>query len=195
MPRTPEYDRDAVIEQATHVFWERGYGQTSVSDLVKATGLNPGSLYAAFGSKKGVFLEVLAQYNQAFIVHLDELVAEDSASVLGCIRGLLDEIVEETVKGNDERGCLSVNSLLEMSQHDADISKAVSTYTETIRRRFETLLIQARDNGEIPADKDCRAASSFLLNNVWGMRVMCRSKPTRKSMQAIVDGVMTGLTA
>ncbi len=67
MPRTPEYDRDQVIGQATAVFWERGYGQTSVCDLVAATGLQPGSLYAAFGSKKGVFLEVLDHYNRQFL--------------------------------------------------------------------------------------------------------------------------------
>ncbi len=59
MPRTPEYDRSHVVDQAMAVFWERGYGKTSICDLVAATGLKPGSLYAAFGSKKGIYLEVL----------------------------------------------------------------------------------------------------------------------------------------
>ena len=63
MPRPPGYQRSTVLGRATELFWRRGYGATSVADLVTATGLKPGSLYAAFGSKKGLFLEVLAQYN------------------------------------------------------------------------------------------------------------------------------------
>ena len=59
MARHAEFNRDDVIHQATYVFWERGYARTSVSDLVDATGLQPGSLYAAFGNKKGLFLEVI----------------------------------------------------------------------------------------------------------------------------------------
>ena len=67
MPRHAEFDRDNVIDQATSVFWERGYAKTSVGDLVSATGLQPGSLYAAFGNKKGLFLEVIDQYNRGFV--------------------------------------------------------------------------------------------------------------------------------
>ena len=53
-----------------HLFWEQGYGKTSIGDLVDATGLQPGSLYAAFGNKKGLFLAVIEHYNQAFIAKI-----------------------------------------------------------------------------------------------------------------------------
>ena len=43
MPRTPEYDRSVVVDRAMAVFWTRGYSQTSICHLVKATGLKPGS--------------------------------------------------------------------------------------------------------------------------------------------------------
>ncbi|WP_353485842.1 TetR/AcrR family transcriptional regulator [Apilactobacillus xinyiensis] len=42
-----------------HVFLSNGYEATSLDDLVNATGLLRGSLYAAFGSKRSMFLEVL----------------------------------------------------------------------------------------------------------------------------------------
>ena len=38
-------------------FWEHGYRDTSVDDLVGATGVRPGSLYNAFrGGKRELFL-------------------------------------------------------------------------------------------------------------------------------------------
>ena len=120
MPRSPEYDRSAVVEQAMTVFWERGYGKTSISDLVGATGLQPGSLYAAFGNKKGLFLEVIEQYNQQFIARIRD-VREQPGAAIDKIGALLQQIVEEQANSHDHRGCLTVNAMLEMSQHDSEI--------------------------------------------------------------------------
>ena len=81
MPRPCEYDRETVVEQATALFWEQGYGKTSIGDLVDATGLQPGSLYAAFGNKKGLFLAVIEHYNQAFIAKIRALREEPGAAI------------------------------------------------------------------------------------------------------------------
>lgn len=191
MPRPPEYDREAVVLQAMEVFWERGYGQTSISDLVDATGLQPGSLYGAFGNKKGVFLEVLDYYNQSF---LEKITAPTNGPVLPLVRSLLDTIVSEAVSSRDQRGCLSVNALLEMAQHDEDIAAKLVHYNQRITDAFTTLLGRARDEGEIDARKDPAIMAAFLVNNIWGMRVSCKSKPGRESLQAIVDAVMSALT-
>jgi AcrR family transcriptional regulator len=41
------------------VFWRKGYEGASLSDLTEAMGINPPSLYAAFGNKEGLFRAVL----------------------------------------------------------------------------------------------------------------------------------------
>jgi TetR/AcrR family transcriptional repressor of nem operon len=190
MPRPPEYDRDTVISQAMTVFWERGYSQTSVSDLVDATGLGPGSLYAAFGNKKGVFLEVLDQYNRAF---LDAIRQMRDSNVLFATRNLLDDIIDQTVAGRDHRGCLSVNALLEMSQHDEDIAGHLARQNDAVRKAFAALFAAGQERGEIGERADAEALASFLVNNIWGMRVACRSKPDRHSLESIVESVMVVL--
>ena len=190
MPRPREYDRDAVVLQAMDVFWERGYSQTSISDLVDATGLQPGSLYGAFGSKKGVFLEVLDRYNQSF---LDKITAPADGPVLPLIRSLLDTIVSEAVSSCDQRGCLTVNALVEMAQHDEDIALKLAQYNQRITDAFATLLQRGQGEGEIDARKDPAIMAAFLVNNIWGMRVSCKSKPGRESLQAIVDTVMSAV--
>ena len=60
--RPLSFDRDAALEQAMHVFWERGYEAASIADLTAAMGITPPSLYTAFGDKEKLFLEAIERY-------------------------------------------------------------------------------------------------------------------------------------
>src|SRR4051794_26968153 len=64
MARPRSFDRDAALEQAMRAFWANGYEQTSISDLTKAMGIGPPSLYAAFGDKRRLFDEAVAHYQR-----------------------------------------------------------------------------------------------------------------------------------
>ena len=192
MSRHAEYDRNTVIAQATAVFWDQGYGKTSVGDLVKATGLQPGSLYAAFGNKKGLFLEVLDQYNQGFIARIRQLRAEEGASIAK-IHGLLRQMVDEAAAGEADRGCLAVNALLEMSRHDPDIATSLRGYNAELRKAFAWIVKDAQAEGDVPADRNANELATFVINNIWGMRVMCKSRADRGSLDAIVTGVVCAL--
>ena len=192
MPRPPGYQRSTVLGRATELFWRRGYGATSVADLVTATGLKPGSLYAAFGSKKGLFLEVLAQYNSGFLDEVDACVAA-APTPLTAIRELLQRMADASLGESGRRGCLAVNALLEMAEHDADIAAAVRTQNETLRARLQTVLETAARSGELGEGRDPQQLATFVLNNFWGIRVLCKTAPNRRSLDAIVEGVMSAL--
>ena len=60
--RPREFEESAVLDAAMHLFWRSGYAATSVADLCKATGLGAGSLYAAYGDKRGLFIAALRRY-------------------------------------------------------------------------------------------------------------------------------------
>jgi TetR/AcrR family transcriptional regulator, transcriptional repressor for nem operon len=194
MSRSPSFDRAAVVSKAMHVFWRRGYGQTTVSDLVAATGLQPGSLYAAFGNKKGVFLEVLDCYNRDFLERIRQLGA-DGRPVLPSLRAMLESMVEDTLAGRNRQGCLAVNALLEMAAHEPDVARQLERNNARVREAFTQLLERARADGEIPADRSTESLAAFLVNNLWGMRVTCRSCTDADTLRAVVDGMMGALTA
>ena len=192
MARHAEYDRNKVIARATAVFWVRGYGKTSIGDLVAATGLQPGSLYAAFGNKKGLFVEVIDQYNRRFITRVNALRDAPGRSI-DKVEALLRQIVDEATAGHDERGCLTVNALLELATHDEEIAARLRGYNAQLRKAFAWLIKDAQAEGDINVARDANEVASFVLNNVWGLRVMCKSRPDRASLDAIVDGVLSGL--
>lgn len=50
-----------MIAKCASAFRSNGYEGTSVDDLVEASGLHRGSLYKAFGSKRGLFVQALGQ--------------------------------------------------------------------------------------------------------------------------------------
>src|SRR6188508_1544575 len=66
MARPREFDVDDVLLKATAVFWRRGFAATSMSDLYEATGLKPGSLYAAFKDKDHLFRRCFEAYAAFF---------------------------------------------------------------------------------------------------------------------------------
>lgn len=194
MPRPPSFDRAEVIERATDVFWQRGYDRTSVSDLVQATGLKPGSLYAAFGSKKGLFLEVLKAYQANSAGRLRESLRQ-SRSPLEAIRCFFEELVEETLQDPQGRGCLMVNTLLEFSRHDPDVQSELSSGLSGIERLFGEALRHASESGELDPRLDTDATAAFLVNNLWGIRVTCRGRPAREAVEGVVRTVLAALAA
>lgn len=194
MPRPPSFDRAEVIERATEVFWQRGYGGTSVSDLVQATGLKPGSLYAAFGSKKGVFLEVLKSYQADSADRLEGSLRE-AESPLEAIRSFFLGLVDETLEDSRHRGCLMVNAMLEYSRHDADVQGELVGGLRRIESLFGQALRRAGEQGELDPRLDADATAAFLVNNLWGIRVMCRGRPSRAAVEGVVRTVLAALAA
>jgi len=139
-----------------------------------------------------MFLEVLDEYGNGFLGEVRSTLQREASS-LDAIRAFLDAVVENTLQQGGARGCLLVNATLEMSQHEPDIAHRLSQHSDKLQRVLLEALSNARDAGEIPRDSNPEALSIFLVNNLWGMRVMCRSGPSRTSLQAVVDNVMRTL--
>lgn len=72
MARPRSFDVAVVLAAAGAVFRRLGYEAASVDDLVAATGLHRGSLYGAFGSKRGLFVATLAAATVDAEVDLDD---------------------------------------------------------------------------------------------------------------------------
>ena len=65
------FDEETAVERAMGVFWSRGYHATALPDLLRATKLSRGSLYAAFGDKHSLFLRSLDRYIADALTRMD----------------------------------------------------------------------------------------------------------------------------
>jgi len=117
MPKVETFDRTKVLQDATHVFHNKGYNGTSMQDLVDATGLNRSSIYNSFGSKLGIFTEVLGYYQFIGKNRMNkEIVSSHNAS--DTITGIFNMYLHEIVADKESKGCLIVNCKSEMSNQD-----------------------------------------------------------------------------
>lgn len=145
--RPRSFEVDAITERALGVFWEHGYEATSLDALVVATGINVSSLYAAYGSKRGLFQAAMARYEH----HVGSALEALAAGSCG-----LDDVVRfvEWVRGGvlsdvQPSGCLIVNSMVEFATEDQEIGEVTQRYRERVRRSLEAALTRAERSGEI----------------------------------------------
>lgn len=191
MARPRTFDDDEVIDRAMETFWTHGYTDTSPAQLADATGIGKGSLYNAFGSKRELFDRALRRYDQ-----LGAAAAEDLLSGSGTTRddigGFLHALVEMDVQQPIRRGCLAVNTAVELAGHDPEILDAVRRMQDHSIAVLVTRLEQGRLDGDIDRNADPRALAEFLMNTIVGLRVMARTYdgPT---LHGIVDKALSVL--
>src|ERR1700761_2872773 len=73
--RPRSFCTDTALDRAMTVFWRKGYEGASLAELTEAMGINPPSLYAAFGNKEGLFRAVLERYDARRQAQMDRVIA------------------------------------------------------------------------------------------------------------------------
>jgi len=194
MARTAEFDRQEVLQRALDIFWQEGYCKCSVARLVEATGLKPGSLYAAFGSKEGLFLAVLEFYGRQSVKRLQTCL-DNADSPLQGIRKFIDQIGERVLNSEQQRGCFLVNSVLEFSPGREAVNRVVETFFSTIESLFVSALKKSAEAGELPPDQNPAALAKYLLVNIWGLQVLARTNPDEETVQAVLERIFASFTA
>ena len=182
MPWEKQFDRDDALKRAGRLFWKRGYEKSSMAALLKAMGIQKGSFYATFGSKHQILMEALDEY---IGTRFGSFRARDDESPLQALRRHLDEVVEESIGERRSAGCFLVNSALELAPHDRQVREVVTKTLEAHAKFYESLLDDAKSQGELPKRYDAARHAQALLALVLGMRVMARGGLAAGSIRAV----------
>lgn len=184
MPWVKDFDVDDAVDRAMKVFWAKGYEATSISDLVKAMEINKGSLYNAFGSKKDLFTRAFLKYDvenrQATIRQLEAM--DDPVRA---IEVLFDGLIAESLDDAERKGCLLVNTALDLPNQPQDIRDMVTSALDGFEAFFERRIRDGQKIGRIPASIDAKEAARALLTLVVGLRVLARGTFGAAGLEAI----------
>jgi TetR/AcrR family transcriptional repressor of nem operon len=85
------------------------------------------------------------------------------------------------------KGCMLVNSALDVAPHDAELGRVVTGYLEEIRTFFRRNVEAAIEAGEAPHGTDAENLSYHLLGVLMGMRVLSRTGARRRALEAVVQ--------
>ena len=193
MARPRQFDPEDVLDCSMRAFWERGYRETSVDDLVSATGVRPGSLYHAFpGGKHGLFLEALERYSK--LVVPEKLGAlERPGAGLAELRAYFDGLVDDLTLREGRIGCLMVNSTMELAAVDSEVGEMAREHMRRLERNAQRALRNAKRRGDVPAGLDPRAKATQLMATGMGLMVVGKTDPGRKVLETIVDAAFADL--
>src|SRR5580704_11925349 len=146
--RPRSFDTEATVERAMGVFWSRGYHATALPDLLRATKLSRGSLYAAFGDKHSLFLRALDRYVANALTRMDIELAPRREPVDG-LRAYLAGYVDRNSGANGRRGCLLVATTMELAGQDADVNRRVAGFFRDMEGRVADALSRAKTAGRL----------------------------------------------
>jgi TetR/AcrR family transcriptional regulator, transcriptional repressor for nem operon len=190
-PRMPrgrprEFDTDGAVERAMGVFWSCGYYGTSLPDLLEATNLSRGSLYAAFGDKHGLFLLALDRYIDDALARLDTELDPRKNALVG-LRTCLAGYVDRTSGIAGKRGCLVVATAMELAAHDTEVAQRIRRFFKRMETRLTEALARAQAAGQLADGVEPATAARLLLCLLEGMRVVGKTSPDRAMSQAMVQ--------
>jgi AcrR family transcriptional regulator len=178
MARPRSFDRDAALELAMRAFWERGYEETSISDLTAAMGIAPPSLYAAFGDKRRLFEEALERYQSGPGDIVMRGLAEPTARA--AVARMLREAAGEYALEGQPRGCWVVEE------------PALGALREQSRAAIRARLQQGADAGELPPGTDLDGLTGYVAAVIAGLSARARDGASAAELEAIAAQAMRG---
>ncbi|CAG2156015.1 TetR/AcrR family transcriptional regulator [Cupriavidus numazuensis] len=192
MARPRKFDEQTALTAAQDAFWARGYEATSTRDLTSAMGMTQPSLYNAFGDKRSLFLQALDFYLDH---NLRERIARLSKlpSPAAAISAFFAESIARSLADPEHRGCLLVNTALEVTPQEPELRQKVSEEFERMRNFFRDSLVAAQASGEIPAAGPVEDNASQLLALVLGVRVLARTAPDPQLLESVVRPALASL--
>ncbi len=193
MARPREFDEALVLDAAVQCFWANGYESTSVKDLSERTGLTAASLYNAFGDKRSMYRTALDRYIEtsigARIRRCEALPPRDA------IAAFFEEILRRSLSDRERKGCLVVNSALEVAPHDPAIRDLLVETLKRIEAFFLTCVEHGQADGTIKSTERAAGLAQHLLGVLMGVRVLARVRPERALLNGVIATALILLDA
>ena len=192
MARPRKFDETAVLDAAVDRFWTQGYEATSTRELADSMRMTLASMHNAFGDKRALFRRALEHYLDGSLrARIARL--EAAASPAAAIAGFLRESIERSLGDGCRRGCLLVNSALEVTPDDPDMRAFLSAELTTIEDFFRRCIVKGRRSGAIPAGIPDDDAARLLFSSLLGIRVLARIRPERDLLEGAARAALASL--
>jgi AcrR family transcriptional regulator len=187
--RPREFDIDAALDAAMALFIERGYAAAAISDLSAAMGLTAGSIYKAFGDKRGVFMAALERYTSTRDVRIADHLS-DAANGRERLQRLIDYYAGNSHGESGRRGCLVIGSARDLALFDPDLQARIEKAVSVRESLILDTIRNGQSNGSIPGHLDAEATARALLCLLYGMRVIGKTGRSEAEMRAIAATAM-----
>jgi len=188
MAKATKKDRLSIVDKATNLYWEKGFHGTSMRNLQDVIDMRPGSIYAAFGSKEGLFKEAIQHYAQQGIDHLNTLKLEKNSPFKG-LKAFVESAVIHSQVVAPSGMCMLAKTVSELTEENAELLAEAKSLLNKIEGAFAQALSEAQMTGEIASSKNTKQLASYLQVQVMGLRTYARFNSDKATMKLMLDNV------
>lgn len=188
--RPRAFDREQALNQAPKLFWKGGFEPAGISDLCSAMGINPPSLYAAFGNKAKLFLEAVHYYEATYW----DATWERMASEADVHRAVSDffRAAEAILTSQDAPcGCMVVMADANLPESAKGVYDELKSLRVDGRDWLLKRLEKAGADGQLRGDTDFSALASTLNTLLHGLSIQARDGASREELEAIGKSAAT----
>jgi AcrR family transcriptional regulator len=183
MGRPREFDTEKALDEAMEVFWRRGYEGATIAELTSAMGINPPSLYAAFGSKEGLLKAALDRYTQKRAEFMRESL--DAPTAREVVERMLLRTADMQTDPDNPPGCLLVAGGLACGAGAENVPFELASRRAQTEEQLRDRFVRARDEGDLAPDADPAALARYLSAIIAGMGVLASSGAHREELRQV----------
>lgn len=187
-----KYDRDEVISKATALFWSRGFHATSMRNLQQAVDLRPGSIYASFGSKEGLFKAALQHYTDANRARFEDCMAAAPSALEGLKQFVRDSVIARQGSAPNEI-CMLVKTVAELTEEDGELLSFARQKLADVETAFAAILKQAQAQGEVDPARDPARMARYLQIQLMGLRAYARANGADDELLKLIEDAFSYL--
>lgn len=189
--KAPRHDRQEAIQKAMQLFWEKGFHATSMRNIQDRIDLRPGSIYASFGSKEGLFKETLSCYAQS---SLDRLASyAETMPPLDALQAFMTSVVCRPATDSPSDMCMLAKTVAELTQENGELLEVAKGHLKRIENAFAELLVQAQRDGTVDKNRDPKRMARFMQIQLMGLRAYSRANGDSEQLQEFVDEAFASL--
>ena len=194
MSRTALYNRQEALERALKLFWQKGFHATSLKDIEEALDMRPGSIYAAFGSKDGLFQEALDYYARLGLTELERILSHHESPLLG-LAAYVRQLGGIRDKELPSQACMLVKSLLELGAREQAALQKVEMLLAGMETRFIDCFSAAQQLGELDSTLDATRLGRRLQAEVMGLRAFAQRDVDSAAVHALAEDMALSIEA
>ena len=197
MGRPREFDAEEALAAIMEVFWIKGFEGASLSDLVSATGLKKGSLYAAFGDKRAMYGKALALYDRTRIAATVKALSGAGAPLAridSFLQAAVGEGARRSAAKSDPRGCFVCNAAIDQAPVDGDAERQVQASLARMEAALEAALAEQGAETGVPASA-LRRQARHLMSVYFGLRVLAKAGAAPEVLKDAKDTALGSLVA
>lgn len=188
-------NRGHILATAFKLFFQKGYKEVTMSELVKESGLSKGAFYHYFDSKEELYKHSMEMFIDHFLTSFS-LEYDDNLTLRDNLKALYGEFSPVTDQMNTSsqeaaEGLSNYLIFLQGLMRKEEFRKKMEAYNKNFNLEFAKWFQKAQQNGEIRANLDPELLARHITSLMKGIGILHafvdQSEPIQVTFNKMID--------